>query len=74
MSTIFTAAAFKRSHGRSPSGRGTWAFQRTDSALAYDYHLYGESEFVSGTLSEAKAKIHKLDRDNGEGRVWAILP
>lgn len=38
----FTDAAFRRSHGRAPRGRGSWAFQVSTTARAFDADCVGE--------------------------------
>lgn len=54
MKTKFTTSQFERSHGRKPKGFGGWAFSRSTSASAFESDLFGEVEFFSGTLTEAK--------------------
>jgi hypothetical protein len=68
--TTFTVVPYLRSHGRSPRGRGVWAFQRARNASAFSYDLNGPVEFFSGSLAEAK----KLARQAGMTGVVAILP
>lgn len=66
----FTASAFERSHGKRPTGRGSWAFQQTTSFTAFDAELFGEIEFFNDTLTGAMARM----RANGATGLWAILP
>lgn len=69
----FTPSAFKRAHGKAPTGRGTgtWAFQQTRTYAAFDADLFGEIEFCeNSTLTEAMARL----RRNGATGLWAILP
>lgn len=66
----FTDAAFLRSHGRAPRGRGSWALQATTADRAFDAHLFGPISWHQGTLSEAKAAL----RAAGASGLWAILP
>lgn len=54
--TKFTTAAFVRAHGRKPRGFGCWAFQQATRETAFESELVGEVEFVTGTLTEAKAE------------------
>lgn len=70
MAAEFTAAAFVRSHRRSPKGRGSWAFQRTVRSTAFDAELFGPIEFFTGTLTEAK----KAARAAGFTGLVAVLP
>jgi hypothetical protein len=66
----YTTSNFVRSHGKAPSGRGSWGFQRSDTHVAFDRDLHGEVIFHNGTLSEAKA-AHKA---SGAYGLWAVMP
>lgn len=68
--TEFTTAAFERSHGRRPSGRGSWAFQAATNWTAFDRDLTGEIVWANGTLTEAKAAA----RIALPGQLIAVLP
>lgn len=69
---VFTDRAFYRSHGKSPRGRGGWAFQRSDTRDAFSTELFGPVVLVPGerTLSDAKSWL----RRHGARGVWAVLP
>lgn len=65
----FTTRSFERSTGRKAKGFGTWAFQATSRETAFASELLGETEFFSGTLTEAKAAL----RATGASGLWALL-
>jgi hypothetical protein len=52
----FTDAAFRRSHGRAPRGRGSWAFQVSTTARAFDADCVGEVWFAPGSVTFAEAR------------------
>lgn len=70
MTVRFTNRAFERSHGRSPRGFGSWAFQATERLAAFDDDLVGEPVFFTGTLTDAKAQLVAT----GVEGTWAVLP
>jgi hypothetical protein len=70
MNTTFTTAAFERSHGRKPRGRGEWGFQQSASHRAFFEDLTGEMQFFRGTLTEAKAQAVAA----GMTGIVAVLP
>ena len=68
--TQFTDAPYVRSHGRSPRGRGMWAFQATSMHTAYDSELMGEILWFKGTLAEARKQLVAA----GHHGLFAMLP
>lgn len=67
----FTTRAFQRSHGRRPSGRGTWGFQQSTTEVAFDADLRGDVLWANGTLAEAKRQVAALVPG---GTLLAVLP
>jgi hypothetical protein len=69
--TAFTDAPYRRSHGRSAQGRGSWGFQETASDTASERDLRGEIIWTpTMTFTEAKRWM----RRNHPGTLWALLP
>lgn len=67
----FTTSAYFRSHGKTPSGGGSWAFQKATSITAFDSELVGEIYWVHGeTFAAAKRALRTL----GVSGLWAVLP
>lgn len=67
----FDDREYRRSHMKSPRGRGSWAFQAIG-----DGGLVGDVVFFSGTLTEAKkqAAAHFRDQDVASDIRIAVLP
>lgn len=57
----FTDAAFRRSHGRAPRGRGSWAFQVSTTARAFDADCVGEVWFAP-RVSAREASPEDVER------------
>jgi hypothetical protein len=51
--TTVTTSPFRRSHGTTPRGRGSWGFQASRTLNAFDCDCFGEVEFFQGTFTEA---------------------
>lgn len=68
--TTFTNAKFVRSHGRNPSGCGTWAFQQATTDQAFT--LTGEIVFAPMLLTLGEAK--RWMRQQGNTGLWAVMP
>ena len=69
----FTDAAFVRSHGKAPRGRGQWLFQMARSHTAFGAELTGPVRCFGGinsTLAEAKAAA----KAEGLTGLWAVMP
>jgi len=72
--TNFTSAAFLRSHGKEPKGRGSWMFQQSMTWYAFDKDLTGSIVTAPvSTLSEAK-RYMKAQHVGQAGLIWAVLP
>lgn len=70
----FTNAAFVRSHGRNPSGRGSWAFQETVDWSAFDRDLRGDVWFAPGSCTLTEAKKAAREHFAGCEGILAVLP
>jgi len=70
--TITTTARYQRTHGKSPRGKGTWAFKRSTTRDAYDADCYGPSTFAPyGTYTQARRWAESTHRD---APYTALLP
>jgi hypothetical protein len=63
MKTQTTTAAYWRTHGKAPRGRGGWAFQRSTTRTSYTEDRYGETEFFNGTFTEASKQARAAMTD-----------
>jgi hypothetical protein len=68
----FETLPFELSHGRSPRGRGSWAF--------CPFHLRNSNDYIehtlfspSMTLTEAKRWL-KLQPAAATATIWAVMP
>lgn len=69
----FTNAAFVRSHGKNPSGRGSWIFCASRTEIAFTDDVNAASLVIaphSLTLTEAKRWM----AEQGNTGLWAVMP
>ena len=52
--TEFTTAPFVRSNGKAPKGSGMWAFQASNTRVAFDDDRFGPVEMFTGTFAQAR--------------------
>jgi len=63
MTTSTTTAPYERSHGKAPRGYGAWAFQRSTTRTAYTSDCYGDTDFFTGTYTEARRQAEQAHAD-----------